>query len=130
MFLKQRIKALEDREVILENRINELLTIKNKLVDQVDELKLQNKRLSTKKQMEEEQIAHKLQMREEECDINYRKKIQEVENNCAEKIRKNSLKYRDKVEKHLEDSKDEIRTMYSQILERLPDVSVMLKGKS
>ena len=127
MFEKRRIEALQNREIGLEERITGLITAKNRLVDQVDELKITNKRLQKRKDMDQEEIAHKLKMREEEHDINYQKKEQKLLGECADKIRKEKDKYQDKVEKYLEGRGNELKEMYTEILERLPNINI--KGK-
>jgi hypothetical protein len=127
MWEKHRVKALEERETLLEKRINNLVVEKNNLVDQVDELRIQNKRLQKKRDMEEEEIAHKLRMREEENDLHYKQELQKEKEACAENIREVKGEYQDKVEKYLEERIKELRGMYSEILERLPNIN--LKGK-
>lgn len=122
-------KNLTEREKILEDRINALLKQKNCLIDQVDELKIQNKSLHQKRVMEEEQIAHKLKMREETCDINYQKKEQVKNEECAQKVREVKDQYRDKLEVQLVKRGDELKTMYTEILARLPNINATLKKK-
>ena len=128
MFIKRRVEALQEREVFLENRISELMREKNKLLDTVDALKVENKRLKVKREMDEELIAHKLQMREEEREIEYLKDETKLREECAEAIREVKYTYQEKVEQHLEKRNSELRDMYSEILERLPEINVGLKG--
>ena len=96
MFEKARVKVLQDRQLHLEKVITELMRVKNNLVDKVDELKIQNKRLGIKRDMEEEQVAHKLAMREEAHDLTNRKLLQTEKEECAKDIREVKDTYRDK----------------------------------
>lgn len=84
--------------------------------------------------MEQEEIAHKLKMREEQVAMDASKRIADAEQKAAkerdEGIAKVKDKYRDKLENQLEKRGDEMKEMYSEILTRLPDVSLAIKQKS
>ena len=110
----------------LESRIVQLMDEKYSLEERVDGLKLENKKLSTKRQIEEEQIAHKIKMREEQVDLNFEKRVAKIEGEKQKAIAKVKDDYRDKTEKQLEKRGDELKKMYSEILMRLPDVSMAI----
>lgn len=104
------------------------------LLEQNDELKVENKKLSQKKQMEDEMVAHKLKMREESVKLDADKRVSESERKSAKQkddgIAKVKDEYRDKLENQLEKRGDEMKEMYSEILTRLPDVNLAIKQKS
>ncbi len=107
---------------------------RSRLLDENDELKTDNKRLSKKRQIEQEEVAHKLKMREEQVDMDAEKRIAEAERKAAKDrddgIAKVKDKYRDKLENQLEKRGDEMKEMYKEILTRLPDVNLAIKQKS
>ena len=129
-FLKRTEKALQDRIVLLETRVTRLSTEAYDLEDKNHTLTDENKKLSQKKQMDDEMIAHKLKMREEAMTLDSAKKISEAERKAAkekdEGIAKTKDKYRDKLETQLEKRGDEMKSMYSEILKRLPDVTMAI----
>lgn len=134
MFANMRAKALEERCTKLEVRCTNLLEISHKLEDENHTLKVDNKKLGQQKQMEEEMIAHKLKMREESVQLDAEKRISKAERDAAKDkddgIAKTKDKYRDKLETQLEKRGDEMKSMYEQILKRLPDVNLSIKQKS
>lgn len=108
-----------------------------KLKDQIKELKKSKEKgekdlreLQHKKKMEEEDIKHMVRMKEERMEVEQQKKIVELEKEKNEEIAKVKDEYRDKVEQSLEKRGTEIKEMYDEILKRLPDVSVRLKGEA
>ena len=122
-------KRLKIREKELTDTIGKLIKERDYLYDENSKLKVDNKQLSKKRTIEEESIAHKIKMREEGCEISFQKKEQKVLNESADKVRKVKDEYQVKVEKHLEKRNDELRSMYTEILARLPDVNVRLNAK-
>lgn len=127
MFEKQKVVALEKREVKLLERVTKLEQQKHTLLDTNEGLRVSNKRLQIKKEMEEEQIAHKLTMREEVCDLENLKKLQAKQDKCAEEIRKVKDDYRNKLETQVVERVEELRSMYSEILSRLPNININAK---
>ena len=134
-------KHLKKRCVYLEGKISELLTTRDTLEDNVHTISGELKKLKLTKKIEDEEIVHKLKMREEEVDLKYEKRSHEIKHqsdtsvaknlaDCLEKIGKVKDEYRDKIETNLDKRGDELRSMYSEILGRLPDVSVNVGGAS
>lgn len=106
--LKNDIRSLEDERdtIVDENR---------KVKDELAELK------QTKK-MEDENIRHLVKIKEERLEIQHERKTQEA-------IAKVKDEYRDKQESLLNKQLEQGEKRYAEILARLPDVSVALKGK-
>ncbi len=101
---------------------NERLTDEKKaLKEEVADLKL-------KKKMSEEDIKHMVKIRQEKLDIEHEKKIMEIERTKANEIAAVKDDYRDKMEKRLQAETTNMKDMYSEILQRLPNVNVRLKG--
>lgn len=129
-FLKRTEKALQERLVILETRVTRLTDQAYALEDDNHTLTVENEKLSQKKQMDDEMIAHKIKMREEAMTLDSAKKISEAERKAAkgmdEGIAKTKDKYRDKLENQLEKRGNEMKEMYSEILTRLPDVTMAI----
>ena len=112
--LKQDIQNLEDERDGLtdENR---------KVKDELAELK-------QKRKMEDEDIRHLVKIKEEKLDLNHQKKVVESERQQQEAIAKVKDEYRDKQESTLQKQIEDGKKMYAEILARLPNVSVRLKG--
>jgi hypothetical protein len=134
-----REKHLKKRCVHLETRVTDLMVERDELEDKVHTIGGEFKKLKLTKKIEEEEVQHKLKMREEEVDLKYEKRAHEIEKegskfvadnkaDCLKEIGEVKDKYRDKVEKTLEKRSDELRSMYTEILARLPDVSVNVGG--
>lgn len=125
--LKERCVQLEERTVILGDRIIDLTNEKDELEDSVSTLSADNTQLKQKRKMEDEMIAHKLKMREEQVAIDSTKKIAAAERAADERVAGVKDTYRDKIEKQLEKRGDELKKMYTEILARLPDVNLAIK---
>jgi len=127
-------KHLAKRCANLEERVTELLTVRDRLSDENHQLVTENKSLAQTKQMDEEMIAHKLKMREESVVLNADKKVSEAVRKAAkekdEGIAATKDEYRDKLESQLEKRGDEMKEIQIEILNRLPDVSLAIKQKS
>ena len=107
----------------------------SKLMDEIEELRKDRVRLKQevedlklKKKIEEEDIKHMVRMKMERLDLEHQKKIQETEREKENEIANVKDKYRDKMELQLSKETANIKEMYAQILERLPNVNLKLKG--
>jgi len=121
---------LKKRCASLEVRVASLLEKRDRLEDINHTLTVENKKLKTKREIEEEKIAHKIKMREEQVDINYQRKEHEILSATDKRVAKVKDDYRDKVEKQLEKRGNELKEMYIEILNRLPDVNLAIKQKN
>jgi len=122
MFGNQRSKQVKVQIENLESerdRLNDsLLTTKNSLAE-----------LKQKKKMEDEDIRHLVKIKESKLQIDFDKKEVKLEKEKQDAIARVKDEYRDKQEKVLEKQIDQGEKRYAEILARLPDVSVALKGK-
>jgi len=108
---------IEDNEISL----NILTKQKIELNNEIEELKL-------KRKIEEEDLKHLIKIREERLEIEFEKRKLTADAKHQEEIHKVSNEYRTKVEKFLIENVEKSERMYSELLVRLPDVNVRLKG--
>lgn len=108
---KEQKKALDD--------ITSLTTDKYKLTEEVERLKL-------KKKIEEEDIAHMVKIRDEKLKLEYKEKELDLKSELDKQLHAEHVKYRDKTEKMLSTQATKMESMYKDLMQRLPDISVML----
>ena len=114
-------KRKQERAVELEGKIKSLKRDRTRLKEEVEDLKLEKK-------ISDEDIKHMVKMKEEKLSLDFKKKEMDIEQEKQVAIAEVKDQYRDKVEKTLETQKNDIKEMYQQILGRLPDINVKLKG--
>ena len=105
-----------------EREIRALREHKHDLFLEVEKVKLEKKN-------EMEETKHLVKLRDEKREIEFKKKQMDLEAEKAEAIAEVKDTYRDKMEAQLKNETENIKTMYGQILERLPNVRVGLKGE-
>lgn len=99
-------------------------TLKNEKKDLEEEVA----RLKLKKKMEDEDIKHLVKINQERKEIELEKEKTRLLGAKDKEVMKVKDDYRDKIEKNLGEQVVQMKEMYGQILERLPDVRVRLKG--
>lgn len=87
-------------------------------------LELEIEKLKLQKKNEIEETKHLVKLRDEKRELEFKKKEMDVEAEKAIDIAKVKDDYRDKMEAQLKNETDAIKTMYAQILERLPNYNV------
>ncbi len=114
---------------ILEGKVIQLKSDKEVLEDNIWELKKEVEQLKLTKKTEEENLKHMIKITEEKNEIRFEKKV--ILNDKEKWMAIEGIKdtYRDKLETRLNTEVDNIREMYSQILERLPNINGSFKGK-
>lgn len=112
----------------LETRIQELQKDVDKYFKERLDIKTELEDLKLKRKTEEEDIKHMVRMKEERVAVELEKKTIQLERERDTAIAKVKDEYRDKMEKQLTQETENIKTMYGQILERLPNVNVKLTG--
>ena len=105
----------------LKDKIAELQSERKVLKEEVEDLKL-------KKKIEDEDIRHMVKMKEESLEQKFLRKEMEMEKRKDKEVATCKDAYRDKLEVFLTKRGDDIKEMYNEILARLPDVNVKLKG--
>jgi hypothetical protein len=86
-------------------------------------------RLKHDRKIADEDIKHMVKMKEERLDLEQEKKIIVLQKESDVKIATVKDGYRDKMETRLKAETDQIKEMYGQILERLPNINVKMHGK-
>lgn len=127
-FMFGRKARLEKRVEALEKEVEGLRTERDELDDKNFTLRSELKDLRQQKKVEEEDLKHMVKIKEEKLSIEHEKRGIQLERAKDTEVAKVKDDYRNKIEKGLEERNKEIRTMYTEILERLPNVSVRLKG--
>ncbi len=113
----------------LEGEVEELKEKKEGLEKDKKQLTEEVERLKLKKKLEDEDIKHMVKINEERLNIEHEKKVIESEKIADERVAQVKDDYRDKVEANLEVQVTNMKEMYGEILKRLPDVNVRLKGE-
>jgi hypothetical protein len=103
----------DDLKAIIKSLEKEKRTLKEDLAD-----------LKLKKKMESEDIKHMVKINNERKDIELEKEKIKLERQSADAIAKVKDSYRDKTEQQLEKQLVNMKGMYGEILERLPNYNV------
>lgn len=111
-----------------ESELDKLIEEKKSLEKDVKRLKEEVEDLKLKKKISDEDIKHMVKLKMEAVDMDYKKRELVLEKKTVDEIAKVKDSYRDKHEAQLSKETDNIRQMYAQILERLPNVNVRMKG--
>ena len=101
---------------------------KRALEKQVNDLKMELDRLKARKDTEEKEIKHLIRMNEEKMQLELDRKKMEYEAEKDQAIAKVKDEYRDKMEQRLIKESENIKSMYSEILQRLPNITAKLNG--
>jgi len=117
MFGRKEDKSKQDEIDNLKVLIKSLKNDKRDLKEQIEELRL-------KKKMEEEDIKHMVRINNERKDIELEKEKIKLQKVSADEIAAVKDNYRDKTEQQLEKQLTDMRGMYGEILERLPNYNV------
>jgi hypothetical protein len=98
------------------------------LRDRKHELEMDIEKIKLEKKNEMEETKHLVKLRDEKKELEFKRKEMDIEAAKAIAIATVKDEYRDKMEKQLSKETENIKTMYGQILERLPNIKVGLKG--
>lgn len=101
---------------------------RDRLLKEVEKLTIEAAKLKHEYKLADEDVRHMIRIKEEQLAVEQEKKAIELERKTQEEIAKAKDLYRDKLETHLNEQIKNIRGMYDEILKRLPDVNVRLKG--
>ena len=112
--VKEQIGAIEKERDTLNDS---LLSVRNQLAE-----------LRQKRKMEDENIRHLVKIKEEGAEIAFQKKTVELERQQQEAIARVKDDYRDKQESTLKTQIESGDKRFKEILSRLPNVQVRLKG--
>lgn len=112
--LKQEKKDIEKQKKVLEE---EVLKLKKELNE-----------LKSKRKIEEEEIKHLSKIKDEKREIEFQKKKMGIEDEARRDVMGVKLEYQNKIESYLKEQVEKQERMYGEILQRLPNVAVRLKG--
>lgn len=121
MFFNQRTEAVRRQIRNLEHERDDLNDSLHKTRNELAELK-------QKKKMEGEDIRHLVKIKEEKLAIEYDRKEVRLEREQQAVIAEVKDEYRDKMEQELQKQITRMQKMYGEILGRLPNFNVRLKG--
>jgi len=119
-FLKKEVVVCDSDQ--LKKDIERLENEKRDLKVELEDLKLQKK-------MEAEDIKHMVKINNERKEIELEKEKIKLERENAAEVATVKDTYRDKTEKQLEKQLGDMRVMYGEILERLPNYNINHKIK-
>jgi len=105
----------------LKTKIEELEQERDKLKECLSDLRLEKKTT-------EEDIKHMVRITDERREIQMERERVAMQKELQEGIAEVKDKYRDKMEDNLKEQLDQMGVMYKDILARLPNVNVRLKG--
>ena len=114
------------REKELTQQVEDLLTERDRLNDQCLSAKNELAEFRHKKKMEEEDLKHMMKIKEEGLEIQLSKKEIEMQKELDKKLLEAHEKYRDKAEIALEAQIKNLKEMYGQILNRLPNINAKI----
>ena len=117
MFFNKTTQREQSRIKDLQAQIERLEDDRTRLKDELEDVKLQKK-------IEEEDIKHMIRMSEERKDIELQKHKMELDAKQAEAIAQVKDEYRDKTEAQLAKQVEDMKSMYNEILGRLPNYNV------
>lgn len=111
----------------LKGRIKELEEERDQLSDDVAELRITLATKNAEWARKDEDIKHTVKMKNEQLEIDKKKYEVKCDGEKDAAIAKVKDEYRDKLESRLEGEVTRIKEMYSEILERLPTMTVSRK---
>ena len=111
----------EEHEVVVSELSNVRVELR-KTKEELEDVKL-------KKKIEEEDIKHMVKIKLEQNEIEFQKKIITSDKEREAAIHIVKQEYADKMQARLEKEVVSIKEMYREILQRIPDVNVRLKGE-
>lgn len=124
--VEDKVKGLKDKLIKGEDEVTSL----NRQISKIQsDKKLEIEERDMQRTMHDEKIAHLVKIKEESLQIAHDKKVVELDGEKQEAIAAVKDKYQDKVESHLEKRNTELKEMYSEILERLPNLNAKLSIK-
>jgi predicted nucleic acid-binding Zn-ribbon protein len=127
-FMKEVEKQLKERCDGLEKKIITLRNEKDSVEDALYTLQCDHEKMSRLHKIQEEEIAHKIKMRDEQVNMEKDKGIAEAAVTADRRVTEVKDQYQNKLTTQLEERGDELRSMYKEILEKLPDVNVEIGG--
>lgn len=127
--LKKELQALNDLKDKIALDMEEAKADKRIAEEELDAVKRELVSVKSKKVIEEEKIKHLIKMKEEANELRYQKREMALNKNHAEALAAVKDNYQEKLTKMQEDQHKEVKEMYSEIIQLLPNVNVRMKGE-
>lgn len=127
--LKKELQALNDLKDKIALDMEEAKADKRIAEEELDAVKRELVSVKSKKVIEEEKIKHLIKMKEEANELRYQKREMALNKNHAEALADVKDNYQEKLTKMQEDQHKEVKEMYSEIIQLLPNVNVRMKGE-
>lgn len=125
---ERKLAELKQKHIAQEDKIHDL----GKQIDKIESKKnIKIAEMDADRKMHDEKMEHLVKIKIESLEIEHDKKVVALERSEATAIAKVKDEYRDKSEERLEKRNEELKGMYSEVLERLPNLnaSMHLGGK-
>lgn len=97
------------------------------LKTQIRKLKDEIQSLETTKKMEQREIEHLVKLKEEKLNIEHEKRKVKQQADFQTKLMAMQTEYYDLTIKNLNDARGEMKQIYTQIMERLPNITASLE---
>lgn len=127
-FAGKQLASAERELESTKGRLEQALRTETELKGDLRALREELENLKLKKKIEEEDIKHLVKIKLEQNEIEFQKKLMQNDREKDSAVSKIKQDYADKLQARLEIEVANIKEMYGQILQRLPDVNVRLKG--
>jgi len=103
-----------------------------KTINRLDEERLELRRsvedLTIKRKIENEDVKHLIRLQQDKLESEFRQDKLNTEKQFREQVMQIREEHQNKREKDLSDQTARLEKMYSEILQRLPNIAVKLKG--
>ncbi len=97
------------------------------LKTQIRKLKDEIESLKVTKKMEQREIEHLVKLKEEKLNIDFQKKELELKGQFQDKTLVMQTEYHNLTIKNLDVARDEMKEIYTQIMQRLPNITASLE---
>lgn len=121
--MEAKVKSLKQVATAKEDKIHEL----GKQIDRIEsKKKIKIDEMNADRKMHDEKMEHLVKIKIESLEIEHDKKVVSLERSEATAIADVKDEYRDKSEERLEKRNEELKDMYSEVLERLPNLNASM----
>lgn len=120
---QRKLDELKQKHLDQEDKIHDL----GKQIDKIEsKKKIKISEMEADRKMHDEKMKHLVKIKIESLEIEHDKKVVSLERSEANAIAAVKDEYRDKSEEGLEKRNEELKGMYSEVLERLPNLNASM----
>ena len=98
------------------------------LKEEKETLEIEVKSLNSRKKIDEEELKALIKLKEDKMGLDFKRKEMDLAKEHQQKQHNLQVRYNEKLQERLETEVENIKEMYGEVLKRLPDVNVRLKG--